>query len=424
MVALRRRRIRRGALLGALFLLAALGLSAQEASGAAADAGQDPGAEPQARRILVFLDFAPESDYSTQEAVLLRESLMASLSARQEYLSVVEWPETDVPETDRERTLAAFDLGCDSWLAVTVTGSVEEAGYQALAFDLVARKYPLDYGLTLTQPLRTRDLQRRFWGEMATELSLSMSVPEAGTEITFVGEPGTVIVGAGDTKIALGETGRATVVLPNPNVYRFRATRVNFDPLTETLVVGDDPQTVVLDQQPAPRHIVDVGLSTLNFPTASYGYYLLPNYIFAKIGFTSYVAGFYLMSETGEERRLFVSEPLTEIHLQAGSYFTPADREVRGYAGAIGGMRVIHSVFLVGLEPIAPFYAGPFVGFEFEPLAKILGFFEWSPVMLFSEVPTLLGSSVPRGYDPMAVVDFGIGLVEFLRYRVGVRYQW
>jgi hypothetical protein len=371
-----------------------------------------------------MLSFAPESDYSPQEAVLLRESLMASLSARQEYLSVVEWPEADFPETDRERTFAAFDLGCDSWLAVTVTGSVEEAAYQALAFDLVARKYPVEYEMSLSQPLRTRDLQQRFWAEMTEELSLSMSVPESGTEITFVGEPGTVIVGAGDTEIALGETGRTTVVLPNPNVYRFRATRINYDPLTETLVVGDDPQTVVLDQQPAPRHIVDLGLSTLNFPTASYGYYLLPNYIFAKIGVTSYVAGFYLLSETGEERRLFVSEPLTEIHLQAGSYFTPADRDVRGYAGAIGGMRIIHSVFFLGLEPIAPFYAGPFVGFEFEPLTNILGFFEWSPVMLFTEVPTLLGSSVPPGYEPMGVADFGIGLVEFLRYRVGVRYQW
>jgi hypothetical protein len=422
-VALRGRRNRRGALLGVLFLLVALGLSAQETSGTTA-AGQSPDAEPQARRILVMLSFAPESDYSPQEAVLLRESLMASLSARQEYLSVVEWPEADFPETDRERTFAAFDLGCDSWLAVTVTGSVEEAAYQALAFDLVARKYPVEYEMSLSQPLRTRDLQQRFWAEMTEELSLSMSVPESGTEITFVGEPGTVIVGAGDTEIALGETGRTTVVLPNPNVYRFRATRINYDPLTETLVVGDDPQTVVLDQQPAPRHIVDLGLSTLNFPTASYGYYLLPNYIFAKIGVTSYVAGFYLLSETGEERRLFVSEPLTEIHLQAGSYFTPADRDVRGYAGAIGGMRIIHSVFFLGLEPIAPFYAGPFVGFEFEPVAKILGFFEWSPVMLFTEVPTLLGSSVPAGYDPMGVTDFGIGLVEFLRYRVGVRYQW
>jgi hypothetical protein len=410
--------MRRAALLGLLFLGSALLATAQDAS---PDAGSEAGGQA-ARRVLVFLSFAPDSSYGATQTVQIRESLYAAFASYRKSITAVEWPGEGAPD-DRVRTLEALDYGCDSWLSVEITGSSDGAGYTARAFDLVTRKYPVDYELQLEQPLRSRDLRRRFWDEMLTELTDTLSVPDSGTRITFVGRPGTVIRGAGSAALTLDEEGRTTVELPNPNVYRFRATRLGYNPLTETLVVGDAPKTVVLEQARAPRHIVDVGLSTLSYPTASYGYYLLPNYIFAKIGFTSYVAGFYLLGET-QEPSLWVSEPLTEFHLQLASFFSPADVEIRGYAGAVGGLRLMHSTFLFGLEPLAPFFFGPLLGVEFEPFASILGFVEWSPVMLLSDETRLLSSAFPAGYEPMAVTNFGIGLVDFLRYRVGVRFQW
>ena len=84
----------------------------------------------------------------------------------------------------------------------------------------------------------------------------------------------------------------------------------------------------------------------------------------------------------------------------------------------------MHSTFLFNLEPIAPFFAGPLLGMEFDVFPTVLGFVEWSPLMLFSDEPRLLASSFPAGYEPMALTNFGVGLVDFLRYRVGARFQW
>ncbi|MFW5844172.1 MAG: hypothetical protein ACOCW6_09610, partial [Spirochaetota bacterium] len=224
-------------------------------------AAQD--AEPEdgwqgARRVLVFLSFAPDSSYSAIEAIQIRESLFAEFAAHQKSIAAVEWPGEGAPD-DRARTLEALEFGCDSWLSVEITGSSGGAGYTARAFDLVTRKRAVDYELQLQQPLRSRDLQRRFWDEMLIELADTLAVPEFGTRITFVGRPGTVIRGAGSAALTLDEEGRTTVELPNPNVYRFRATRTGYNPLTETLVVGDSPKTVNLEQLRAPRHILDVG---------------------------------------------------------------------------------------------------------------------------------------------------------------------
>ncbi len=427
MVGASRRTWRRCALLLAILLLGAItpGISYAQTEEQTEPQGQSSeGIIPEgARRVLLFFEVAEGAQYGESEVVLLRESLFASLAEYREELAVVQWTGARKPGDDGERTVLALDYGCDLWLSVTVSGSFESPAYQATAFDLVTRKYPLELTVEPDQRLRTRDLAGRFWSDIGTELVANLERPEFGTEITFVGVPMTRITGVGDRRIVLDQDGRAVSRLPNPNVYTYRATRLGYETVSGVLIVGDDAETVELHQVPAPRHVVDLGLSTLSYPSVSYGYHLLPDYLFAKVGLTTYVAGIYLLGET-EERNLLVSEPMTEFYLQLGAYFIASDKPIRGYAGGLAGIRMVHSPFLVGLDPLAKYFAGTLLGMEFEPFESVLGFLEWTPVFLFSDAPALLASGFPAGYHPMGLMNWVQGILDPIRYRVGVRFKW
>jgi hypothetical protein len=189
------------------------------------------------------------------------------------------------------------------------------------------------------------------------------------------------------------------------------------------LAVGDDDATIELEQAQAPRNQIAGGLFTLNFPTVSYARYLIPGYLYAQARLVTWVAG-YAFRDRRDGGFGFVSEPLTEISIGAGSYAIPPDRRLRAYGGVFGGIRLVHSSQLFGLEPIAPAIAGVVLGVEIEPFAGIFGFFELAPTMLISTAPQLLAGAVADEHDFPIVPTASIGYLDPFRFSLGVRYRW
>lgn len=400
-----------------------------------AQQSESSGAPEGARRVLLFLATSDDARYTARELGLVRDSLLAALASYRDTVAVVEWSATESGREqtrggytqrefgDRERTELAFENGCDIWLAVSIDGSSDAPAYGAYALDLVTRKAALDLEVAGGAALRTRDLARRFWADLVDALVADLETPELGTRVTFTGVSGTRIAGITDEEIELDEDGTASLTLPNPNVFSWRAVRLGYDIKTGVLEVGDEPKTVALDQERAPRNQVDAGLSTLNYFSASYARYIFPGYLFARAGVVTYVVGYsFLASET--QRISLVSEPLSHLSLQLAGYFIAPDRRVRAYAGISGGLRIVHSRLLFGLEPIAPVTAGVLAGAELKLLPRLSGWFELNPTILFARDPRILAGSIDSDVEGVVIPNIGIGLLDVLRFSAGVRYRW
>lgn len=424
-------------LLAALLVAGGTSLVAQEADATAGESrsARADDAARGARRVLLFVEPAPQSRFTELELGLLTDSLFASLAPHRETVAVVDWSRTPdgrertgdesarADPDERRRTQLAFENGCDLWLAVRFTGSPQEPGYEAFGLDLVTRKVALDLAVELDVELRTRDLARRFWTDLVEALLANLETPELGTRVTFVGIEGTTIGGVTADEIELGADGTATLTLPNPNVYTWRAVRRGYDVERGVLEVGDDPVTVRIDQSPAARNHADVALSTLNYLSVAYARYLIPDYLFARARLLTYVVGYsFLASST--QRVSFVSEPLSELSLQVAGYYLPPDLTVRGYAGVSGGVRIVHARSLFGLEPIAPVTAGLVVGGELSLLPRLSVWLELLPTILISRDPIFLAGSIDSDTDSFVIPDIGIGLLDALRFAAGGRFTW
>ncbi len=373
----------------------------------------------RARRLLFFFSIEAGARYGDAELTLLRESLLARLTQEAPF-RVQEWGAREVPADDAARTEAALASECDAWAAVEMFGGTETPGYRLRSFDLVTRKRVVDQNVPRDTPLRPRDLELRFWDEAAATLAASYQTVELGTRVTVRGAPATVVSGLPGRRLVLGADGSSEVVLPNPSLYSIRATHRLYQPLSLTFSVKDAPVDVKLAQVRAPRYVVDAALTTLNFPSADAGVYVYPNYAYVKLGLTTYVAGFAIGGKRDDG--LFVSEPLTTLRLQAGSYINRPDAAIR-YYGAIGGLlRFVHSGDITGLEPIAPFGLQAVLGLESRPWKAASAFFELTPTWYISSDPELLEASYPTDYSfPGAVVDSGV--IDFAQYRVGLRFH-
>jgi hypothetical protein len=398
---------RRSRALVLCFLAVAAGVSAQEKSA-------------PARRLLFFFSVGSAARWEQAEQTLLRESFLARLTGEDAPFRVVEWAGKESPADDAARTEAALAGDCDAWAAVEMLGDREKPGYRLRSFDLVTRKRVVDRTFTRDAALRARDLELRFWDEAAADLAAGYRSVENGTRVTIHGAPATIVTGLPGPRLVLDAQGRTDVVLPNPSLYSIRATHRLYQPLNLTFSLKDVPVDVDLAQVPAPRYVVDAALVTLNFLSVGGGMYVLPNYAYVKLGLTTYLAG--LAFGGDKEGGVFVSEPLTVLRLEAGSYVNPPDAAIRYYGGVGGLLRLVHARDFFGLEPIAPFGLQAVVGLEGRPWPKASAFFELTPTWYIARDADLLSASYPTDYS-FAGARVASGVIDFAQYRVGVRFH-
>ncbi|MFP4551937.1 MAG: hypothetical protein ACLFNT_14115 [Spirochaetales bacterium] len=402
-------------LIGLVHMLAGIGsLNAQTI-------GQAEASEAAARRVLAVIHFEDTAGFDLPAREHMRSSLISTLT-RQQAEAVIILHQGEAPENDGELTATASAAGSSAWLFVAIDGDTNSPRYRAVAFDLVARKYLFEIEGQAEQEPRTRDLAKRYWSEIATLLDQTLQTVIPGTEIHFEGAPGTTISGITDEPIVLDGDGRASRVLINPNYHEYRANRIGFYPVEGVLIIGDAPATVRLDQIEATRNTIDFGLTTLNFPTFTYRYDVIPQWIFAGTSLTSYSLGF-SFADRGNGAGILVTLPLQELRVIGGGFFLPVDAPIRPYGALFVGTRLVTASQFFGLDPLTRVQAGLHLGAEFPLRWSLTGYVEWFPTMFFSSEPDLLFAAYPLGMRPL-ITQTEIGHIEYEGFRVGVRWRW
>jgi len=377
------------------------------------------------RRLLLFFSVRPEASLSRAEQRLMYESLLLQLSSSGGGFLVMETRETDVPGTDRERTERALAEEADAWAWVEVTGGLGAFACTLSSYDLLTRKKSIETRLGKDTPVRLRDLQRRLWQEAVVLLGEAYRLIEYGTEVTFKAVPGTRISGLLKEPLVIGESGALTVALPNPALYGYRASRRGYYPLRGHFNLKDQPLELELRQEKADRWILDAGLNTMNFLSLGAGVFVLPNYLYFKLGVVPYLAGLFFSGSDASyiESTVFYSAPLTLLQLQCGYYFNAEDARVRLYAAAGAGIRLLHSVPYWGLDPISPVAVQLTAGFEIPLFRSIRGYFEYIPTIYLTSEPDLLRASFPAGHRAFNYLFTSWMGLDFINFCVGVRFQ-
>jgi hypothetical protein len=376
------------------------------------------------RRLLLFFSVRSGAALSGEEQRLLYESLLLRLSTAGAGFVVLETQEGSVPESERGRTETALEQGADAWIWVEVLSGLGAFRYNFSSYDLLTRKKTIETQLGKETPVRLRDLQRRLWEQAAGLLGEAYRQIEYGTEVTFKAAPGTSIGGLKEQPLEVGESGVLTVTLPNPSLYSYRATCRGYYPVHGRFNLKDQPLEFALQQERADRWVLDAGLNTMNFFSFAAGVFLLPNYLFLKLGITPYLAGLYFSGSEASylDSTIFYSAPLTLVLLQAGYYLNAEDARLRIYAGAGVGLRLLHSAEYWGLDPLSPVALQLTAGLEIPLYRSIRGYFEYAPLAYLTGEPELLRASFPAGQKAFNFFFLSWVGVDFLNYRLGVRF--
>lgn len=374
------------------------------------------------RRLVVFVEVEEGGAFSTADTALLEESLLLSLTRELEALHILAGGTFSGVLDQRVRSNITIGRDADAWLAVVLSGGMEALKFEVFGYDLVSRKRTISQSTALEVPTTYRDLDRRLWAPVVDEVRRSFAGIEFGTNVTVSGRPGTEVSGLTDEPLVLGRAGEVTVRLPNPSAYALRATLSGYEPVREEFVLDDEPLEIILEQETVPPFFIDAFLHTLNFPGAAFGWQVVPGTAFVRLGFTTFVAGIYLPESEGAPLPLILSLPFTQLELDAAFFIVPSDSVIRPYAGAGAVSRVLHNAEFFGLDPLAPIGFRLIAGARASLFGSLLVTGEFTPLLLLTPDVGLLGGSYPGNYDAFHAVRIGGLSVDFLNFRVGVRF--
>ncbi len=338
------------------------------------------------RRLVLYFEIDTGAEFTAQQRTLLYESLMAGLSDSSERVALLEYGDPNTPTGDQERTAAAETTGADSWLHVQVGGNFETASVQARCLDLLNGITVFDLEIEKELIRGTRELGLLFWNEVQQEVGRyfegALNMEDRLGDLTFQALPGTQIKGVGRRRLRATESGTATAEVALPSTIPFRATKPGYWPVEGQVYMDQPEKTVVLQQAAGERIALDFYLNNFNFPGFDFTYFLVPEAVFAKTGFLTYLLGFVLRGD--EESDVFVSFSLNHYNLSLGMYLNAPDRYFRPYISAGAFWRIITARGYWGFEPIAPFGLQPILGFEYSRQPRYKMFFEIAPMLYWT----------------------------------------
>jgi hypothetical protein len=365
----------------------------------------NPGGEPP-RRLLLLFEAAPSARLDAVQRLLLYESLLVKLGRASERIAVVEYGEPASPPTDQARLDAAESRRADAWILVTVDGRWPQLELSARAFDLLAGSAAFELSLGRTVRRGAVDLERHFWDEIVE--AVRSTLPGSGRRVArsvsretlaLQGVPGTRVRGFGGKAMRLGDGGALSIETLLPATFSFRATRLGYKPVERDIYLEPGLGTLDLGQERGSRWACSLYLQMMNYPGFEVSYYPIPDFLWVKLGFTSYLLGFVLAME--EEQSMLVSFPLSHLNLSAGIYLRAADRLFRPYLGLGAFARLITARAIVfALEPIAPWGLQPVLGMEISRNLKRRFYFEYAPFFYLPTDPSLFRLSIPRESGP------------------------
>jgi hypothetical protein len=387
---------------------------------------REPVAGEETRRLLLCFELAPDANFSQEEELLLYESLLVQLGSASRKVAVLETSGRKPGASDADRSTLARSLGGDSWLRVGLSGDWTLVNVAASSYDLLTGQTVFDLQMSKSLLRGAADLERGFWTEVlqaaAGYYSQAAAAKTLPGEVVFLAPPGTLIAVAGREDLRADTDGQASLSVQLPLTLSIRATRPGFYPMESKYYVSQELTTLELAPARGARFAFDVYLNNAIFPGFEFSWFPLPNTLFLRAGFTTYLAGLFFSGDY-ENTSLFVSETLNLLDLGFGSYLNDADRHLRVYAGLGAFLRLITSLGYFGLEPIAPWGLQTFLGLEYSRRLKQRFYLELAPLLYVTDRPDLLKASFPPNTRRAGYLFLDKAAVSFLNLRFGFRWQ-
>ncbi len=344
------------------------------------------------------------------------------------------------PETAAARNKAARDLGGDAYLLIEVSGDVPNVDVRYEFSDLLvpARSTSGSYKKVLDS--RFRNLNSLFWIVPANVIKDRLKPREQLVDVTFTGLPGTVIAqpGTKGREVTLGAgpgspESDATVRVAAPGAYRFRASLPGYYPSDAGVTVDQNPVTVPIDLRKKSLFTFDFTLTDLSFPALSASYQILPETLFVRATFETYLLSIIPFGSTGSDydrnnsnRPFFLSLGSSMLKAAVGTYLAPQHGfwgVFRPYVMLGPFVRLVSMKGYWGIDPLIPAGAQLDLGFELLPESKLRGIIAFSPRIYLAPDTALAASGL---YDPKQFWRFKFldgFILQIPTMYVGVRFQ-
>jgi len=384
------------------------------------------------RRMVVFMGFDADAEYTEHEAQVLFDALVLELAGANPDVVILQEGSLSPPVRFEQKVEYARAREADAWFEVLVSGSMERLVARGKSYDLLRMQ---EIGtFELERPFLTgfRDIERGIWGDAAAVLQEHYARYQDAVEVRFRGAPGTILRNIWDEPFELNDNGELRLLLPSPMTYRYRATLRGRYPETGTFYLQHDPLFIEIPSQRAARFAAELFTANFRYPGAAASLYFMPAWVYLRAAAVSYSFGLFLVDDYGEQAApdLIDEAPLTELTAQLGVYLRPPDTLLRPYLSAGGVLRVSHNNASPATESSAPFGMTATLGLEYSPKLRTRFFVEYAPrVFEIESRDAYLDATLPRAYvaergAPAGYIFSGPYLVRVLEFQLGLRQQF
>jgi hypothetical protein len=385
------------------------------------------------KRLLVSLSGERANVYTAAETLILAKSMEFALEDTGGF-QVMEGVEKGLPASAEEMTRAAKSLGADCWLWVILSSGRNAPSIHVRSYDLIRaitvvdQVFPLENGIPLPiVPQGQWDalvslMSEKFEVDTATGAADSAASPPLGEQpatarLVIRAQPGTRVTGLPSSPLEIGLDGIAVMSVPAPAMYTIRGTLDGYYPSSGSYFIDSD-RVVSLDQEPGTRWAMDLTFFNALSPGYEAAYYILPDFLYIKLGLTTFLFGLQL-----DDQSAFFALPLTNLGLQAGFYIGPEDWSPRFYAAVGGFMRIVTPLWSwPRIDALSPGGFQASLGAELSITMKARFFTEMVTMLYMTGLPELFEASIGGGKDAIGYIYLPWGVVSIPNWRLGFRW--
>jgi hypothetical protein len=380
--------------------------------------------------VMLYVDEQPGGALGPDQLLMLSRSILLGLQSGIPGLSITEGSGSrSTPASADALTQQASSSGSDFWIWVEVSSDPAVIRLHARGFDLLAQTAAFDQTMQREGPFATMGLPFESWSDLVELVQPALSsrgtraasAPARRHEaaLSIRAEPGTEVLGPQGKKAVAGSDGVALLRLTTPAEYSLRSTKPGFYPDTSRLFLTGDRE-LTLHQVRASRWAIDASLLQMGYPGMDGTYFIIPNWLYVKLGLTTYLVGLAFT-----DTQVITSNPLTNIVLQTGVYLRREDVLFRPYIGAGAFVRFVHAPgVLVGIDPLSWGGLQASLGTEIGSSPRGRFFVEFQPMLYASSIPGLFQASLSgTGHNQLIGWAFWPnGALNLLCVRFG--YRW
>ncbi len=393
-------------------------------------------------RLLLLFEENTRSNFTDNEFLMIYETLLVKMSNEIDGIEIIESSEDTVPQTDRERNTLAITLNTDSWLSVVIIGDADNLSIELKLYDISENRFIINEQLEDKSFNSFRELGRQFWNDVISLIedkyiadgTSDTDTSELSDEQIFIMEgaqtgiiiinakQGTKIIGLREEPIIMGVEGEFQYETIIPATYSIKASLRGYYPIEKEIFVDEELETISFEQKPIGRLFLDFYMNNLSFFGSDLGIFIVPDYFYAKVGFTTHLFGIHFSTE--DSSSIFVSYPLTYFYAGFGAYINPNHHKIRASIAAVFFTRVIHSSkYGISIDRLFPFGVQPIIGMEVFPDRKLSLLLEYAPYIYFSDDEELMRAAYPRDYSFNTYIVTDNALIELFNFRIGVRIR-